>query len=266
MRILLTNDDGIQSDGLFALVDSLGSLKNDRGEQLHEIWVVAPEHERSGVSHAMTLKKPTKLRKLGEHRYSCSGTPADCVIVAGLGVLHEAPNVVISGINKGPNLGTDIIYSGTCGAARQAALEGIPAIAVSCASFGDSLEYGGLTSFVASNLEKLITLWKPDSFININGPSTSCTDLCAVWANPGKNRYLDNLKCFDGADGYTYCFLAEGRQERTPDIYSDHHAVSQGFIALSLVEIHPRALHDTALNGTSVFEAPNLHSGSEVKH
>jgi hypothetical protein len=90
--------------------------------------------------------------------------------------------------------------------------------------------------------------------------------LCAVWANPGKNRYLDNLKCFDGADGYTYCFLAEGRQERTPDIYSDHHAVSQGFIALSLVEIHPRALHDTALNGTSVFEAPNLHSGSEVKH
>jgi 5'-nucleotidase len=253
MRILLTNDDGIQSDGLHALNDALLALRDTDGNPLHEVWTVAPEHERSGVSHAMTLKKPTKIRELGDFRYSCSGTPADCIIVAGLGVLHEAPDLVISGINRGPNLGTDIIYSGTCGAARQAALEGIPAIAVSCATFGDNLEYRGLTSFITDNLERLVTLWRPDSFININGPSTSCSDLRAVWTVPGKNRYLDNLKCFDGADGYTYCFLAEGRQERTPDIFSDHHAISQGFIAVSLVEIHPRAFHDPSLNGTAVF-------------
>jgi len=128
---------------------------------------------------------------------------------------------VISGINRGPNLGTDIIYSGTCGAARQAALAGIPAIAISCATFGNNVEYQGLTSFLTDNLERLVALWKPDSFININGPSTSCRDLKAVWASPGKNRYFDNIKCFDGADGYTYCFLTEGRQERTPDVFSD---------------------------------------------
>lgn len=253
MKILLTNDDGIQSDGLYALIDALNKLKDANGKPLHELWIVAPEHERSGVSHAMTLKKPTKLKRLGDFRYSCSGTPADCVIVAGLGVLQDPPDVVISGINRGPNLGTDIIYSGTCGAARQAALEGIPAIAVSCAAFGDDLEYQGLTSFLAEHLDRLVALWKPDSFLNINGPSTACTNLRAVWTIPGKNRYRDNLKCFDGADGYTYCFLAEGRQERTPDVYSDHHAISQGDIAISLVEIHPRAFHDQSLNGSSVF-------------
>lgn len=253
MRILLTNDDGIQSDGLYALIDALAKLRDMNGKPLHEIWVVAPEHERSGVSHAMTLKKPTKLRRLGDFRYSCSGTPADCIIVAGLGVLQDAPDLVISGINRGPNLGTDIIYSGTCGAARQAALEGIPAIAISCAAFGDDLEYQGLTAFLAGNLDRIVSLWKPDSFININGPSTACTDLKAIWTNPGKNRYRDNLKCFDGVDGYTYCFLAEGRQERTPDIYSDHHAISQGNIAISLIEIHPRAFHDPSLNGSLVF-------------
>jgi len=215
--------------------------------------IVAPEHERSGVSHAMTLKRPTKLRRLGDNRYCCSGTPADCIIVAGLGILHEPIDLVISGINKGPNLGTDVIYSGTCGAARQAALEGIPAIAVSCAGYGDILEYEGLTSFLSTYLEKLVQLWKPDSFININGPSTSNKQLKAVWTIPGKNKYHDNLKCFDGADGYTYCFLAEGRQERSPDEFSDHHAVAQGYIALSLIEVHPRASHDPSLNGTFVF-------------
>jgi len=253
MRILLTNDDGIQSDGLVALIDALNGLRDAREEPLYEVWTVAPEHERSGVSHAMTLKKPTKIKKLGDFRYSCSGTPADCIIVAGHTVLREMPDLVISGINRGPNLGTDIIYSGTCGAARQAALAGIPAIAISCATFGNNVEYQGLTSFLTDNLERLVALWKPDSFININGPSTSCRDLKAVWASPGKNRYFDNIKCFDGADGYTYCFLTEGRQERTPDVFSDHHAVSQGYIAVSLVEIHPRAFHDVSLNGTSVF-------------
>lgn len=253
MRILLTNDDGIQSDGLYALIDALNGIKDINGKTLHEIWVVAPEHERSGVSHAMTLKRPTKLRRLGDFRYSCSGTPADCIIIAGLSVLHDAPNLVISGINRGPNLGTDIVYSGTCGAARQAALEGIPSIAISCAAFGDDYEYQGLTSFLVGNLKKLVALWQPDSFININGPSSACTDLEAVWATPGKNRYRDNLKCFDGADGYTYCFLAEGRQEREMDIHSDHYVISQGRIALSLVEIHPQAFHDPSLNGTNVF-------------
>ena len=134
MRILVTNDDGIDAEGLAVLVQFLSD--ESYGGKGREIVVLAPEAERSGVSHAMTLRRPTKVRKLNEGYYSCSGTPADCVIVAGLGVLPWMPDLVVSGINRGPNMGTDIVYSGTCGAARQAALAGVPAIAVSCAAPG----------------------------------------------------------------------------------------------------------------------------------
>jgi len=251
MRILLTNDDGIDAEGLDVLESYLKAVTASDGKK-HEIVVIAPEGERSGVSHAMTLRRPTKVKKLSEGIYTCSGTPADCVIVAGLKVMDGMPDLVISGINRGPNLGTDIIYSGTCGAARQAALVGIPAIAVSCAKYQPPLDYRACAAFVAHNLDQLIAAWKANSFINVNGPSSSDESLSARWTVPGRNKYYDNLKCFDGADGYTYCFLAEGRNERAFDLQSDHHAVSEGFIALSLVNIHPEAAHPAAWNG-SVF-------------
>jgi len=248
MRILVTNDDGIEADGLKVLVEYLKKI-SDRNGSAHEIVVVAPESERSGVSNAMTLRRPTKIRQVAHATYTCSGTPADCIIVAGLQVMGERPDLVISGINRGPNLGTDIIYSGTCGAARQAALVGIPAIAVSCAQYKDPLDYRACAAFVAFKLEALVAAWKPDSFVNINGPSSDSESLVARWTIPGRNKYYDNLKCFEGPDGYTYCFLAEGRNERTYDPFSDHHAVSLGNIAISLVNLHPEAAHPTEWNG-----------------
>jgi len=119
MRILLTNDDGYASDGIKALAVALG------GE--HEVWTLAPDSERSGMSHSMSLRQPLKIRKLAEREYCCSGTPADCVILASHGVLPFSPDVVVSGINRGPNLGTDLVYSGTAAAARQASMNGVPA-------------------------------------------------------------------------------------------------------------------------------------------
>jgi len=251
MRILVTNDDGIDAEGLDVLVRHLKAAKGKGGAE-HEIIVIAPEEERSGVSHSMTLRHPTKVKKLSEGVYSCSGTPADCIIVAGLWVMKEKPDLVISGINRGPNLGTDIIYSGTCGAARQAALVGIPAIAVSCAHYIPPLDYTACAAFVANNLDRLMAAWKADSFINVNGPSSDGMAIPARWTIPGRNRYNDNLKCFEGADGYTYCFLAEGRNERSFDTKSDHHAIAEGNIALSLIGIHPEAAHPAEWNG-SVF-------------
>lgn len=255
MNILVTNDDGIAAAGLEVLVNELKKLCTSEGSLLHAITVIAPDTERSGVSHAMTLRHPTKVRRLNEGLYTCSGTPADCVIVAGLGIVQEKIDLVVSGINRGPNLGTDIVYSGTCAAARQAALAGIPAIAVSCAGHHEPLDYTAAAGFVARNLEALKAVWRPDTFINVNCPSSADTALEAIWANPGRNRYNDTLKCFDGVDGYTYCFLAEGRQERTPDEISDHHAVGRGRIALSLIDINPAALHPAQWNG-SVFGRP----------
>lgn len=255
MNILVTNDDGIAAEGLETLVGALNKLLGPDGKPLHSITVLAPDGERSGVSHCVTLRHPTKVRRLNEGLYSCSGTPADCVIVAGLGIMKTKIDLVISGINRGPNLGTDIVYSGTCAAARQAALAGIPAIAVSCASYLEPLDYSASAAFVAANLELLYATWRHDSFININGPSSSNSNLDAVWSTPGRNHYNDVLKCFDGVDGFTYCFLAEGKQERTPNPLSDHQAVSEGKVAVSLIDVNPRASHPEEWNGQA-FKRP----------
>lgn len=232
MYILVTNDDGIDAEGLEVLIRFLRAPGR-------EIVVVAPDGERSGVSHAVTLRHPTKVRRLDETTWTCSGTPADCVVVAGLGLLPRKPDAVVSGINRGPNLGTDIIYSGTCGAARQAALAGVPSIAVSCAGSGRELAYEACAAFVSTHLEDLLAAWRPDTFINVNGPSSSDTGLAARWSSPGRNRYHDTLTCFDGADGFTYCFLAEGRSERDSEDFADHRVVAEGEIAVSRIVVHP---------------------------
>jgi len=162
MKILLTNDDGYSSEGILALERALGTD--------HEVWTMAPDSERSGMSHSMSLRHPLKIRKLADRRYSCSGTPADCVILAAHGVIPFVPDVVVSGINRGPNLGTDLIYSGTAAAARQATLNGIPGIAVSLATYTGPFRYDALANLVADRLDYLVSLWAPDVFVNLNAP------------------------------------------------------------------------------------------------
>jgi len=127
MNILITNDDGIESEGLKTLARVLS--------RDHRIMIVAPDGERSGKSHSISLGEPVRMRRMGENALACGGTPADCVLFSILGAVPEKPDIVVSGINRGPNLGTDIIYSGTAAAARQAALMGYAAVAVSVTSF-----------------------------------------------------------------------------------------------------------------------------------
>src|SRR5919109_3875058 len=127
MIILLSNDDGIHSEGIVALERSL--------ERVGEIYTVAPDREQNSMSHALTLHRPLRVYELGPRRLAVDGTPVDCVKLALTGLLPVRPDLVISGINKGPNLGDDIIYSGTVSAAIEGALLGIPAIAVSLVTF-----------------------------------------------------------------------------------------------------------------------------------
>jgi 5'-nucleotidase len=232
MRVLVTNDDGIRAEGLMALADSL-SVE-------HEVWLFAPDQERSGISHAMTLRNPGKVRKLGEREFSCSGTPADCVLLACLGALPFSPEAVVSGINRGPNLGTDIIYSGTCGAARQAALNGLPGIAVSCASYREPMTYTAAAAFVAGRFGRLVELCDGSTFINVNAPSSDSTELPALWTLPCKRRYRDKLKSFDGPDGFAYCFLADGTIETIEEEWTDNRAIAAGRISVSPILVHPQ--------------------------
>lgn len=162
MRILLTNDDGFDARGIEELEQVLISAG-------HEVWVCAPSSQRSTCSHALTLHKDLKIRKVSERKYHCSGYPADCVLFALYGAIPcPRPDVVISGINNGYNMSTDLIYSGTAGAAAEAVVRGFPAIAVSTSdAFGDA------AGFVAKYVERFTEICPPGCYININVPSGS---------------------------------------------------------------------------------------------
>ena len=123
MRILVTNDDGIQSPGLTALAQALAAIG--------QVWVVAPDRERTAVAHAVTLHKPLRVHQVAPRTYTVNGTPVDCVNLALLKVMPKPPAIVVSGINKGVNLGDDVMYSGTVSAAMEGTILGVPSLAVS---------------------------------------------------------------------------------------------------------------------------------------
>jgi 5'-nucleotidase len=232
MRILVTNDDGLEAEGLQALAEVLS--------RKHDVLVIAPDRERSGVSHALTLGAAQKLRKIGEKAYTSSGTPADCVILAMLGAVDFAPEIVVSGINRGPNLGTDIVYSGTCAAAREAALGGIPGIAVSCASRDERLRYGAAALFVLNNLEALAAACSGRAFVNVNAPSADTDSQGAEWTHPCARVYGNELKSFAGPDGYDYCFIAGEDSGARADPASDYSVVSSGKVSVSQILVQPQ--------------------------
>jgi 5'-nucleotidase len=232
MRILLTNDDGFGAEGLAALQKAL--------EREHEVWVFAPDKERSGVSHALTMGAPGKVRELGPRAFSCSGTPADCVVLVLLGAIGFKPELVVSGINRGPNLGTDIVYSGTCAAAREAVLAGVPGIAVSCVGRERSLHYGAAASFVAAHLDALAASCSREAFINVNAPDSDDGALQGRWCSPCTRIYGNGLRSFEGPDGYSYCFLTGSDSDsRGPD-ESDYRVVASGQIAVSPILVQPQ--------------------------
>ena len=124
MRILVTNDDGINAQGLKICEQIARKISDD-------VWVIAPEHDQSGVSHSLSLNDPLRLRQLGERHYAVKGTPTDCVIMGARHVMPEAPDLVLSGVNRGRNAAEDVLYSGTVAAAKEACVLGIPSFALS---------------------------------------------------------------------------------------------------------------------------------------
>ncbi|MCR5731627.1 MAG: hypothetical protein K6G51_01635 [Sphaerochaetaceae bacterium] len=168
MKLLLVNDDGYNKGGLPALIKVL----EERG---HEVWVSAPDGNRSAFSHSMNLTKPIVFTAFGKNKYYCSGTPSDCVLYSIRGnIFPSLPDLIISGINNGPNCSTDISYSGTCAAAREAIYQHVPAIALSQGTpgqFDDKYDYESCANWVADNLDKLKELTSLESFVNINFPN-----------------------------------------------------------------------------------------------
>ena len=179
MKILVSNDDGYLATGINALIDAL--------EPVADVTVVAPDRNRSAASNSLTLARPLRVAEYAENRYKVDGTPSDCVHLAVTGLLDEEPDLVVSGINHGANLGDDTIYSGTVAAAMEGRFLGLPTIAVSLV--GKTLVGAQLTHFetaarVAVELVQKIERagLPPDTVLNVNVPDVPYRDLQGIRA------------------------------------------------------------------------------------
>ena len=248
MRLLLTNDDGFQSPGITVLADALRGLG-------HRVFMVAPAADNSGVSHSISFFKGLlKLAEIGSDSYSLDGTPADCVAVALRGGIPELsmegglpPDAVVSGINQGANLGTDIVYSGTAAAARQGALCGIKSLALSLvqgsAGRNGIWNWETAAAFAAERLEEMLGFWKPDTFVNVNMPNRGEPPLGFVRSFPSWRQYADKIEVYDAPDGNRYCIAHPERVASKPEPGSDWKAVEENSASVSGVYIHP-VLHE----------------------
>lgn len=230
MNILLTNDDGIESPGLQLLHKTL--------QEEHEVWVVAPDSNRSGSSHSITLGNPTKFSKHAEREYASGGTPADCVLHACLGLIPVEIDMVVAGINLGPNLGTDIVYSGTAAAARQGAFLGKPAVACSLSTYQPPYYLDFAVKFMTDNIKTIRDLWSEDHFLNINFPNRN-EPAEPVVTIPTRRIYEDELVRFTSPQGDLYSFIGGQIPGGMMEEGSDLAAVEAGYASLSPILIHP---------------------------
>jgi 5'-nucleotidase len=224
--ILVTNDDGILSPGLDVLA-RIAALFGD-------VAVVAPEREMSGVSHAITLTDPLRSRVVGPGRWSLSGTPADCVFVAVNHILDRRPDLLLSGINRGPNLGYDVLYSGTVGGAMEGTIQHIPSIAFSLVSAGD-FPFEWASQHVETMVRRVLEQGIPPRVtLNVNIPDPSIAPWKGFRATRLGNRfYSSDVIAREDPRGGEYLWLGGTRvtMESAPD--SDCGAVHAGWGAVT---------------------------------
>jgi 5'-nucleotidase len=234
MNILLTNDDGFESPGILLLAAALR-------ESGHRVTVVAPDRDRSGVSHSISfLDNSLVLKPRGPDTWSCSGVPVDCVVTAILGEISARPDLILSGINRGANLGTDLLYSGTAAAARQGSFFEIPSVALSLVECPEGLFYWDkAVQFSLLHLEEWITQWKSGTFVNVNLPNTPQGPGGTAPAFPSRRQYHDSVKILDAPNGDRYCFFCAGEVTVIRQDGSDQDVVSRNLAAVSLIWAHP---------------------------
>jgi len=225
IRILVTNDDGVHSDGLKALAAAL--------QPLGEITIVAPTQEASAIGHALTLRRPLRLEHVGERTFAVDGTPTDCVNIAVTTVLKGMPALVVSGINKGWNLGDDVSYSGTVSGAFEGALLGIPSIAISLQYSGDRKFDFAESARAAQTVAKCV-LQKglpARTFLNINVPKGR-TKGYRVTVQAKRNHVTTVNERVDPR-GQRYFWIEEGQNDWEPHDRSDYQAVRDGYVSVT---------------------------------
>ncbi len=233
MRILLTNDDGVTSNGLLTLAKVLSKK--------HEVCVVAPESERSAVGHAITIHLPIWVKELSicEYAkvYATTGTPADCVKL-GIDVFFEDPDLVISGVNRGPNLGTDVIYSGTVSGALEGAMNGIPSIAVSSADYANP-NFESAAVFISKFIETFdFSTLPPFTALNVNVPALPYEEIKGWrFTRQSKRRWEDYFEARKDPFGRTYYWMMGSVVEDDDDPDADYRAVKEGYVSITPISV-----------------------------
>ncbi|HEY9721740.1 MAG TPA: 5'/3'-nucleotidase SurE [Oscillatoriaceae cyanobacterium] len=234
MRILIANDDGITAPGIIALSRALAHE--------HEVYVLAPDRERSAMGHALTLHRPLRAEPfdMGDGvraAWAVSGTPSDCVKLAVGAILPAPPDLVCSGINRGPNLGVDVLYSGTVSAAVEGAINGYPAIAFSLASFADR-GYEAAAAFAARLVHQIAPRTLPPKFLlNVNLPALEDEPYRGVRVTKlGVRKYRDVFEERVDPRGRTYYWLAGEAIEEGEDADSDVVAVRSNYVSITPIQ------------------------------
>lgn len=228
--ILISNDDGIQSEGLLALENALASAG--------EIYTVAPDRVQNSMSHALTLHRPLRVQELAARRFAVDGTPTDCVKLALTGLLPARPDLVVSGINQGPNLGDDIIYSGTVSAAIEGALLGVPAIAVSLASF-KNFDFRAAAAFSAALVSRILHNGvPPETLLNVNVPALPEEQLKG-WrlTRMGKRHYSEKIVERTDPRGRKYYWIGGDDLGFDQEEGTDCMAIHEGYISVTPLQV-----------------------------
>lgn len=242
-RILVTNDDGINAPGLKILERVARSLSRD-------VWVVAPESEQSGAAHSLTLSRPLRHRRITRRRHAVDGSPTDCVLFAIKEVLSDRkPDLVLSGVNRGGNLGEDVTYSGTVAAAMEGTLLGVRSIALSQIYARDEdVPWNTAEHYAPGVIENLVGIeWPSDVFMNVNFPNRKASDVAGIRIVPQGRRESDyNLVGLTDPRGNRYYWIGPpkpGDLLREGD--TDHHVIDEG--AVSVTPLHVDLTHNATI-------------------
>jgi 5'-nucleotidase len=231
-RILISNDDGVHARGIKALRKAL--------EEVADVTVVAPDRERSGASHSLTMDVPLRTHRIKDNIIGVDGTPTDCVLLALKLLLPEPPDLVVSGINRGANMGDDVTYSGTIAAAMEATLMGIPAMAVSlCRCESGAFDYEASAEIAREVALMVLERGLPEgTLLNVNVPNVPREEITGVEvARQGKQIYEEAVVEKQDPRGRTYYWIGGQLTSWEPEPDTDYAAVSQGLVSITPVHL-----------------------------
>jgi len=228
MKILISNDDGYQAEGIKTLAQYLSKD--------HEVVVVAPNENKSAASSSLTLDKPLQPIKVDTNIYSIDATPSDCVHLALCGFLKDKIDLVVTGINFGPNLGDDVVYSGTVAGAIEGRFLGLPSIAISLASWkGDHFETAGKVAQQVVNAIHTSQL-SHDTVLNVNVPDVDFDEIKGFQTTRLGKRHMSEQSIQDKDDASLY-WIGENGKEADNGVGTDFHAISNNYVSVTPLQI-----------------------------